>query len=87
MNDIPRPLIGSTRPLSPCRNISNSELGKWLLRDVFELPYGTKVTYDMLQIFGVDSVMFTKLDDLKYAIDFCNIGTYEAFYESADSDE
>lgn len=60
----------------------NSELGKWLLRDVFELPYGTRVTYDMLQVFGVDSVMFTKLDDLKYAIDFCNIGTYEAFYES-----
>lgn len=65
----------------------NSELGKWLLRDVFELPYGTKVTYDMLQVFGVDSVMFTKLDDLKYAIDFCNIGTYEAFYESDDSNE
>lgn len=59
----------------------NSELGKWLLRDVFELPYGTRVTYDMLQVFDVDSVMFTKLDDLKYAIDFCKIGTYEAFYE------
>lgn len=59
----------------------NSELGKWLLRDVFELPYGTKVTYDMLQVFNVDSVMFTKLDELKYTIDFCSIGTYENFYE------
>lgn len=48
----------------------NSELGKWLLRDVLELPYGTKVTYDMLQVFNVDSVMFTKLDELKYTIDF-----------------
>lgn len=65
----------------------NSELGKWLLRDVFELPYGTKVTYDMLQIFGVDSVMFTKLDELKYAIDFCNIGTYEQFYGLEESDK
>lgn len=38
-------------------------------------------------LFGVDSVMFTKLDDLKYAIDFCNIGTYEAFYGTEESDE
>lgn len=62
----------------------NSELGKWLLRDVFELPYGTKVTYDMLKVFHVDSVMFTKLDELNYTIDFCSIGTYENFYENTE---
>lgn len=58
----------------------NNQLGKWLLRDVFELPIGKKVTYDMLQIFGIDSVMFTKLDEGKYSIDFCPLGTYESFY-------
>ena len=46
-------------------------LGKWFLRDVFELPEKTLVTYDKLRIFGVDSVMFTKLEEKKYRIDFC----------------
>ena len=55
----------------------NYELGKWLLRDVFELPEGTLVTYEMLEKFGVDSVVFTKIDDRIYKIDFTNIGTYE----------
>lgn len=38
----------------------NSILGKWLLRDVFDLEPGTLVTYDMLRVFNIDSVMFTK---------------------------
>lgn len=58
----------------------NKALGKWLLRDVFELPEKTLVTYDMLRIFGVDSVMFTKLEEKKYRIDFCVLGTYEKMY-------
>ena len=64
----------------------NNLLGKWLLRDVFELEEGTKVTYEMLKVFGVDSVMFTKLDDRKYAVDFCELGTYEKFYGLDDKD-
>ena len=59
----------------------NNLLGKWLLRDVFNLPVGTVVTYEMLEIFDVDCVIFTKIDDLKYTVDFGNVGTYESFYE------
>lgn len=55
----------------------NSDLGKWLLRDVFELPEGELVTYEMLKIYGIDSVIFTKISDKKYKIDFTDIGTYE----------
>lgn len=65
----------------------NKELGKWLLRDVFGLPKGTLVTYDMLRVFGVDSVMFTRIDDKKYAIDFCALGTYERMYNISDLED
>ena len=62
----------------------NKVLGKWLLRDVFELPEGTLVTYEMLEKFGVDSVIFTKNGELDYSIDFAEIGTYEQFYGEED---
>lgn len=58
----------------------NKILGEWLLRNVFELPEGTVVTYEMLQRFGVDSVVFTKHGELEYSVDFAEIGTYEEFY-------
>ena len=58
----------------------NKILGEWLLRNVFELPEGTVVNYEMLQRFGVDSVVFTKHGDLEYSVDFSEIGTYEEFY-------
>lgn len=59
----------------------NKELGKWLLRDIFELPIGTVVTYEMLLKFGIDSVIFTKLREGEYSIDFVENGTYENFYK------
>ena len=31
----------------------------------------------MLEIYGIDSVIFTKIDDKKYKINFTDIGTYE----------
>ena len=62
----------------------NRILGKWLLRDVFELPEGTLITYEMLEKFGVDSVVFTKNSELDYSIDFAEIGTYEEFYGEED---
>lgn len=65
----------------------NKALGKWLLRDVFELPEKTLVTYDMLRIFGVDSVMFTKLEEKKYRIGFCVLGTYEKMYHLNDLEQ
>lgn len=58
----------------------NKKLGEWLLRKVFELPERTLLTYRMLEIFGVDCVIFTKHGDLDYSIDFAEAGTYEAFY-------
>lgn len=75
------PLIGKSIMSNP-----NKVLGKWLLRDVFELPEGTVVTYEMLEKFGVDSVIFTKNDELDYSIEFSEIGTYEEFYGDKEED-
>lgn len=58
----------------------NNLLGKWLLRDVFELPENTLVTYEMLERFGIDSVIFTKHGDTEFSVEFSEIGTYEEFY-------
>ncbi len=71
------PLIGKSIMSNP-----NKVLGKWLLRDVFEVKEGTVITYEMLEKFGVDSVIFTKNDELDYSIDFAEIGTYEKFYST-----
>lgn len=65
----------------------NKLLGEWLLRKVFELPEGTLVTYQMLQRFGIDSVVFTKHGELDYAVDFAEVGTYEDFYSEEFSEE
>lgn len=73
------PLIGKAIMSNP-----NKVLGKWLLRDVFELKEGEIVTYEMLEKFGVDSVVFTKNGDKDYSIDFSEIGTYERFYGEED---
>lgn len=63
----------------------NKLFGEWLLRTVFELPERTVVTYEMLEKFGVDSVIFTKLENGTYKIDFADIGTYEDFVSYAES--
>lgn len=65
----------------------NKALGKWLLRNVFELPERTLLTYRMLEIFGVDCVIFTKHGDLEYSIDFGETGTYESFYKTENNPE
>lgn len=62
----------------------NSLLGKWLLRDVFELPDTTLVTYQMLERFGIDSVIFTRNAELDYSVEFSELGTYERFYDIED---
>lgn len=61
----------------------NKVLGKWLLRDVFEVKEGTLITYEMLEKFGVDCVVFVKNGELDYSIDFAEIGTYEKFYKES----
>lgn len=58
----------------------NKVLGEWLLRKVFQLKEGELLTYEKLLKCDSDSVVFTKLDDLRYSIDFAKIGSYEKFY-------
>lgn len=65
----------------------NKILGEWLLRNVFELQEGTLITYQMLEMFNIDSVIFTKDSELNYSIDFAEIGTYEEFYELQSNNE
>jgi hypothetical protein len=84
---------GTTIPAKVCQEDGkaimsnpNKILGEWLLRKVFELPERTIITYQMLEKFGIDSVIFTKKSDLNYYIDFAEIGTYEKYYELSDND-
>lgn len=65
----------------------NKTLGEWLLRKVFELPERQLLTYDMLKVFGIDSVVFTKIDNENYSVDFSELGTYEEFYNIANTEE
>ncbi|PAK20893.1 hypothetical protein CJJ23_04840 [Mycoplasmopsis agassizii] len=58
----------------------NKMLGNWLLRKVFEIPENTLITYDTLKLLNTDSVIFTKINNNRYKIDFCELGTYEKFY-------
>lgn len=58
----------------------NKALGEWLLRNVFELKEGTLVTYEMLEKFNIDSVVFTKNSNTDYSINFAELGTYEKIY-------
>jgi len=78
---------GTVIPAKVCQDNSkaimsnpNRVLGEWLLRKVFELPMNTIVTYEMLLMYGIDSVVFTHNGGLNYSIDFAEIGTYESFY-------
>lgn len=57
----------------------NSALGKWLLRDVLNLPERELLTYDKLQAIGLDTVVIYKIDSGHYDIDFTRIGSYEKF--------
>ena len=59
----------------------NSALGEWLLREVMNLKEGELLTYEMLQIMGVDSVEVYKINDKEYKIDFRPMGTYDEFVE------
>lgn len=58
----------------------NKVLGQWLLRDVLQIQEGTVITYDMLRVYNIDCVVFTKISDRTYRIDFGELGTYERFY-------
>lgn len=58
----------------------NKVLGQWLLRDVLQIEEGTVITYDMLRVYNIDCVVFTKREEGVYSVDFGELGTYERFY-------
>jgi len=60
----------------------NGALGDWLLRHVLNLKEGELLTYDYLLKLGIDSLIFQKIGDLEYTIDFAPIGAYEQFIEN-----
>ncbi|MDA7817116.1 restriction endonuclease [Sulfurimonas sp.] len=61
---------------------SNRELGKWILRDVLLLAEGELVTFDKLQVLGIDSVRIDKIDNSTYEINFASLNSYEDFINS-----
>lgn len=60
----------------------NKDLGKWILRDVLNLPEGTLVTMAMLDEIGIDSVKITKINDNNYLLDFMESGSFSKFEEN-----
>ncbi len=56
----------------------NRVLGKWILRDILNIPYNKLLTYDMLLAIGIDAVVFEKIDGT-YRLDFVEVGGYEDF--------
>lgn len=60
---------------------SNRKLGRWILRDVLKLREGELVTYEKLQILGVDSIRIDKINDSTYEINFASSGSYDNFME------
>ena len=59
----------------------NLELGKWLLREVINLKEKELLTFEKLQVIGIDSVEVYKVSDKVYKIDFRPTGTYDEFVE------
>ena len=58
---------------------SNRELGKWILRDVLKLKEGELLTYEKLQILGIDSIRIDKINNSEFEINFSQVGSYETF--------
>ncbi len=61
---------------------SNKELGKWILRDILKLKDGELLTYERLQILGIDSVRIDKINNEEFEINFSKSGSYEFFREN-----
>lgn len=60
---------------------SNKELGNWILRDVLKLEEGKLLTYERLQILGIDSVRIDKINNELYEINFAKNGSYDNFID------
>ena len=57
----------------------NSELGKWILRDILQLSENELVTKEQLDTIGIDSVKLSKYENGEYRLDFLKSGSYEDF--------
>jgi hypothetical protein len=65
----------------------NTDLGKWILRDVLNLREGELLTYGKLASVGLDSVVIYKTKDGIYDIDFARLGSYEEFSGKENEEE
>jgi hypothetical protein len=59
----------------------NKALGKWLLRDILKLKEGELLTYERLQILGIDSIRIDKMNDEDYQINFVSFGSFEEYLD------
>ena len=57
----------------------NNLLGKWILREVLNIPVGTLITKELLDIIGIDSIKLTKINDNIYEMKFLKTGSFELF--------
>lgn len=60
----------------------NRELGQWLLRDVMNLQERELLSYEKLQVIGIDSVEVFKVNDEEYRIEFRPMGSYDDFLDN-----
>lgn len=69
----------------------NSALGDWMLRKVLKVKEGELVTMDMLNLYGIDSIMIRKtsevIDDTKVYEFFFSNGKYESYEQFINEDE
>lgn len=65
----------------------NKALGKWLLRDVFQIKENQLLTYSFLESINIDSVRIEKLSDLNYKIDFAKLDSYENWMQGFRMDD
>ncbi|MEG1482524.1 NgoFVII family restriction endonuclease [Clostridium sp.] len=56
-----------------------SDLGKWILKDVLGLSNREIVTWDLLNDLGIDSLKVIKLNDKEFKITVAETGAYERF--------
>jgi len=57
----------------------NKDLGKWLLRDILGLREGELLTYNRLQLLGVDSIRIDKINNENFKINFVSLGSFEEY--------
>ena len=69
----------------------NIDLGKWLIDEVFHIDPEELITYQILEQYGIDSVIIEKVWDLGkderyYRINFAKTGSYEQFMGRIDEE-